>query len=284
MTNIKSKFIQIDSYNIHYLQAGTSNKNLILLHGFALSCDIWLQNIDKLSQNYTVIALDIIGFGKSDVPKKEISVDFLPQFIFHFLNKLNIAKATFIGHSMGGMISLWIAINYPKIVESLILVGSAGFKTNIPFHFRLFSLPIFGELMVKPNKRGLKHALKRSAYKKQVISNELVHSLYTAFKKPGRGQFYLHTCRNAISFYGFKYKIIRMIQKECIHIKIPVQLIWGKEDKIISVSHAYRAKKLLPQAQLEIFEQCGHLPQMEEPEKFNYLVFNFLESKCATLA
>ncbi len=277
MPNIKSKFVNVDGYKIHYLEEGSANEVILLLHGFALSCEIWNSNISELAKNHRVIALDILGFGESDIPKANLPVEFLPDFIFHFMQKINVLSAKFVGHSMGGMIALWVAQKYPKAVESLILVGSAGFKMNIPFHFRLFCLPILGELMVKPNKRGLKHSLKRGAYNAKSIPDDLVDHLYNAIKKPNRGQYYLRTCRNAISFFGFKFKILKTVQKEAKELKIPILLIWGRDDKIVYLSHAFRAKKLMPHAQLEIFDVCGHYPQLEHPEKFNQLVGDFFK-------
>lgn len=271
-------FIPIDSYNIHYIEKGNADKVILLLHGFALSCEIWKKNIEELSKNYRVIAPDILGFGKSDIPKENLTIEFLPEFLYKFMEKLNINSAYFVGHSMGGLISLWIAQKYPHCVEKLILVGSAGFKVNIPFHFRLFSLPIFGETMVKPNKKGLKNSLKFNVYNPKVITEELVDNLYEASSRPLQGKYYLRTCRNAIAFYGFKFKIIRSIQRGIKNLKIPVLIIWGREDKTIDVTHAYYAQKKISNAQLQILEECRHLPQLEYPEKFNQLINQFLNN------
>lgn len=278
MGTYQSNEIIIDNYKVHYLEAGSGKETVVLLHGFALSSEVWLQNIEKISLSYRVIALDILGFGKSDVPTEKADIEFLPEFVVRCLHALKIETCYLVGHSMGGLISTWIAQKYPELVKKLVLVGSAGFKRNVSFHFRLFSMPLFGELMIKPNIKGLGSALKKGAYRKEVVTKSFVENLYQATLTPNRGKFFLRTCRNALTFYGFKFGVLKKIQDKLTELKAPILIIWGRQDAIIPLSHGLKALKYLPQAKMEIFEECGHMPQLEHPEKFNEVVLRFFQT------
>lgn len=270
-------FIDVNGHRIRYWKCGQGPSTILLLHGFALSCEIWKENMDALSQKYCVVAVDILGFGQSDVPAKKLThLDLLPEFIHEFMQRIGIEKAHVVGHSMGGLLSLKLATAYPQCVERLILVGSAGFKRNIPIHFRIFSLPIFGELMMRPNRLGLSHALRHNAYVKDVVSEELIESLYTYTKHPGRGKFYLQICRKAINICGFKPHILKAVKQGVKKLKTPVLFIWGKHDPIIYLAHGFRGQKMIRNSKLVVFDECGHLPQLEKPAAFNKEILNFI--------
>lgn len=279
MNSLTSNYIEVGGYKIRYKDEGQGDSVLLMLHGFALSCDIWMHNIVPLSEKYRVVALDILGFGESDIPDNSVSMEWLPEFISLFMEKLKIKSATFVGHSMGGLISIWVSQIYPHLVEKLILVGSAGFKMKIHFHFPLLVLPIVGEALLKTNKEKLRWSLQKNTFHPKVITDELVDSLFLAKQKPRRREYYLKACRHAIGFYGLKYQIIHQVQQEVKKLKIPVLLIWGRQDKVIEVGHAHVAQKLIPHAKLLIIEECGHFAQLEKPKEFNSAVLSFLNTK-----
>jgi pimeloyl-ACP methyl ester carboxylesterase len=276
MPNIASKYVQIEDYKIHYLEAGESENTLLLIHGFALSSDVWEKNIPHLSKNFRVIAIDVLGFGKSDVPAPSFKIDEIPNFIFKFMQTLNIHLTNMIGHSMGGVISLLIAIKYPQAIKNLILVGSAGFKVTLPIHFRILSIPIIGKALV--NSFGFRYTLKGGAYNKQVISDEFVAKLSEILRNKERKKFFIRLFKSSVSFYGVKFKIILSIQREVKKIKSPVLLIWGRQDPVVYISHALKAQKRFKNAKLKIFENCGHYPQLEHSQEFNIAVEDFLNS------
>lgn len=272
-------FIDVDGHKIRYWQCGQGPSTILLLHGFALSCEIWKNNIPALAQKHRVIALDILGFGQSDVPAEKLpDLDHLPKFIHRFMQCIGVEKAHVVGHSMGGLLSLKLAASHPQAVERLVLVGSAGFKRNIPFHFRIFSLPILGELMIRPNRLGLGHALKHNAYLKDAVSEELIEALYEYTKHPGRGKFYLDTCRKAINICGFKSKLIKTVKQDAADLKSPVLLLWGKQDPIVYLKHGLYAQKMIANSKMVVFEECGHLPQLEKSDAFNKEILNFIHS------
>ena len=171
MTEFKDQFIEVNGYNTRYWRYGNADSTILLLHGFALSVEIWELNIFELSKNYTVIAIDLLGFGLTDKPKGKHDIEMFPLFVYEFMKKMSISKAHIIGHSMGGLIATKLAQMHAECVESLVLVSSAGFKTKIPIHFRIFSMPLIGEILVKPNKKGLEGALRKNTFYKTITTS-----------------------------------------------------------------------------------------------------------------
>ncbi|MGY3805071.1 alpha/beta fold hydrolase [Pigmentibacter ruber] len=279
MSTMIDRYILINGYKTRYWKIGEAKSILLLLHGFAFSIEIWEHNISELSKYYTVIALDLLGFGLTDKPKKRQKVEIYPQFVYDFLNALGVDQTHLVGHSMGGLIATRFSELFPEKVLSLTLISSAGFSRKIPIHFRIFSLPFVGEFFIKPNKRGLFSALRRNVYHQNLDLSTLANKLYTYSLHPEMGKTLLNVCRAAINIFGFKRRVVRSITKDVGKIRAPVLIIWGKNDIIIYVSHAIKAHKLIKNSQLSIFDACGHLPQFEYPKKFNDLLLNFISNK-----
>ncbi len=279
MEIIPDSYIVVNGYKTRYWQLGQSGSVLLLLHGFAFSVEVWEHNIKELAKQHIVIALDLLGFGLSDKPKNKQKVEEFPIFVYDFLRALKIDSLHIIGHSMGGLIALRFTQLFKEMVESLTLISSAGLDRKIPIHFRLFSLPLLGEFFVQPNKQGLQSALRKNVFYQHTDLTNLSNKLYEYSLHPEMAKTLLNVCRAAINIFGFKRKIIKTIAKEMTKVTCPVLIIWGENDCIIYVDHAYKAHKMLKNAQLEIFPACGHLPQFEYPQKFNEIVSKFISNK-----
>lgn len=275
MVEFSDLYIEVDGYNTRYWSCGDANSVILLLHGFAFSVEIWESNIPELSKNYKVIALDLLGFGLTDKPKKRQHINVFPQFVFLFMKKMLINKAHIVGHSMGGLIATRLAQLHPECVESLVLLGSAGFNAKIPLHFRIFSLPFIGEMLIKPNRIGIENALRKNTFNSSVITQKLVNRLYDFSLHPEMGITLLRVVRSAINIFGFKNSIVQIIENEIDKLTMPVLIIWGDSDEIIYLKHAYVANKIIKNSKLVIFKDCGHLPQLEYAEKFNEILQKF---------
>lgn len=275
MAEFEDRFIDVDSYKTRYWSYGGGESIILLLHGFAFSIELWELNIPDLSKNHKVIAIDLLGFGLTDKPKGKQDIESFPKFVYSFMQKMSISKAHIVGHSMGGLIAIKLSQMHPECVKTLVLLGSPGFQSKIPIHFRIFSLPFIGELLVKPNKKGLEGALRKNTFHKAAITKKLVNRLYEFSLHPEMGKTLLKVTRTAVGIFGFKRFIVKKIKNEIDKLTMPVLIIWGKNDSIIYLNNAYIANKIIKHSKLVIFENCGHLPQLEYPEKFNRLLEDF---------
>jgi 4,5:9,10-diseco-3-hydroxy-5,9,17-trioxoandrosta-1(10),2-diene-4-oate hydrolase len=142
----------------------------------------------------------------------------------------------------------------------------------------LTSLPLLGEILSKPSRGGTERILRECVYDPALITEEVIAMYYRIGSLPGAQRCLLATLRAAINFLGIRPEIYRPILEDSGRITSETLIIWGVQDRILPVKHAYIGKDTIPNARLKIYDQCGHLPQFEIPEAFNQLVLDFLES------
>jgi 4,5:9,10-diseco-3-hydroxy-5,9,17-trioxoandrosta-1(10),2-diene-4-oate hydrolase len=180
---------------------------------------------------------------------------------------------------LGGGLALQFTLDYPERVEKLVLVDSAGMGREICNEFKACALPLLNGLFMKKRKNGPSRLLKQLVHNPMVISEDYykVSNVYNAAK--GAIKALLAVLTTGINLFGQKRRIIQPLIEKMPEIKAPVLVVWGTQDQIIPVTHAKIAAERIPGARLELFENCGHMPQFEQPEKFNKLVLDFLEEK-----
>ncbi|MDA0987895.1 MAG: alpha/beta fold hydrolase [Chloroflexi bacterium] len=270
------RFVTVDGIRTHYVAAGWGPP-LLLLHGLISNLIAWAPNIEPLSQKYTVYALDFPGRGDSDKPDIDYGVPAGAQFIRRFMDALGIERASLAGCSMGGMIALRTALDFPDRVEKLVLVDAAGLGREVTWLVRVMSLPLVGEIMESPSLRGTRASLKNIFYDHGLIQDGFLQEIYRTRRLPGAKQAALKMVRGAVGLRGVHKKWI--MTENLKHLNIPVLIVWGAQDRIIPVHHAYNAARDAPRVKLCVFDQCGHWPQMEKSAEFNQLVLDFLDEE-----
>src|SRR5208337_1196742 len=143
----KGKFVTVDDKKVHYIEKG-NGKPIILIHGFLYHTVMWKKNIDALAEKFKVYAIDLWGWGYSErLKEKEYSFERYGKQIVGFMDALNIKKATLVGQSMGGGISVYVAAHYPERVDRLILVDPAVIPYPMTIMGKIYQLPFIGEFM-----------------------------------------------------------------------------------------------------------------------------------------
>ena len=166
---------------------------------------------------------------------------------------------------------------YPDKVSSLVLIDSLGLGREVHFLFKLLSIPVIGELILRPSRSGSKKSLGVAVYDQSLVTDELVDMAYRLACIPGTAKCLLSFIRTGSSIFGIDKEFIRPIIEKLPTVEAPTLIIWGEQDRLFPVEHASVALKNIPDAQLEVFERCGHIPHLEHPDKFNSLVLKFLE-------
>ena len=267
------RFIDVAGIRTHYVVAG-EGPPLLLLHGLGASLIAWMSNIDALSQKFTVYALDIPGRGDSDKPNIDYRVPTGARFIREFMEILGIERASLAGCSMGGMVALRTALDYPDRVEKLVLVDAAGLGREMCWYVRIVSLPLVGEVLERPSLGGTRASLKNILYNHSLIQDGFLQEIYRTRKLPGAKQAVLKMIRGAVGLRGVHKQWI--MTEHLKNLDIPVLIVWGAQDRIIPVHHAYNAAREAPDVELFIFDECGHWPQLEKAHEFNKVVLDFL--------
>jgi pimeloyl-ACP methyl ester carboxylesterase len=273
---IQDRYIKVGSINTRYWSVGTQGSPVILLHGGGSSVEVWSYNVQALAQQHRVFAFDMVGSGLSDKPKVSYSLDYQLQFLKAFMDRLDIEQASLIGNSMGGSIALMLAIEAPERVRHLGLVSSFGLGREIDIYDRLLAtFPAIANL-IPLSRGGTRMVLNSCVYDSQSVPEAWVESNFQGLSLPGRKQALISLLTTNLNFWGVRHEVFNPIIQKLDRIQVPTLIIWGKQDSIIPVSHAYTTARRITHSRLHIFERCGHWAQVEYPEEFNYLVLEFL--------
>lgn len=271
----EDKFVNVGSVKTRYWTAGQKGFPIILIHGLGQSVENWMYNIEELAKHFKVYALDLVGFGKSDKPKVTFSYSDFAQFLNEFMITMNIEKANLIGHSLGGAIVLKFALDYHDKVNKLVIVGSEGLGKEASLMFRIMSLPLIGELIAQPSRKGTEKLYKECVFNKNSITDEMIDLGYEIASIKGWKESFLNTLRATINFFGYKRKIINSIILNLNKIESSTLIIWGQQDKFHPIIDTKIAKKSIPDATIHVFDKCGHVPMIEYPKEFNSIVKQF---------
>ncbi len=268
--NSDSKFIMIDSLNVHYRIEG-EGKPIVLIHGTGASLQTWDEWADSLKKSYKVIRLDMPGFGltgpRSD---KDYSIKRYIAFLDEFLGKIGVDTFALAGNSLGGEIAWNYAATFPSKVNHLILIDPAGFYTAKEENpFSVFSLAkhkwlasIMGQL---DTKILVNQTLKDVFYDDSKITEQKKELYHDMSLREGNRQAFTDR--------------VQLIGKETFPniatISSKTLLIWGKEDKLLNISLAENFKKMPNVTYIE-YQNVGHSPQEEIPEKSVKDIISFL--------
>ncbi len=270
---LQDRYVKVGSINTRYWQAGDSGNTVILLHGGGGYIELWKHNIFELAKHHRIYAFDMVGAGRSDKPDADYTFDFMAQFTRDFMKALDISKASLIGTSAGGGVALTVALNFPKLVDRLVLVGSAGLGKEINFLLRVTTLPGLGKLFSSPSKSGVAMLCKQAVYDPALITDEIVEEFYQMATLLGSSEATLNVGRSNFNIWG---QFHQSITERLGTIAAPTLIVWGRQDPMVPVTHAQSATKIIPNARLEIIEECGHWSSIEHPQKFNQLVLEFM--------
>ncbi len=276
MIHPEDRYIKINGIRTRYWSTGGQDQALILIHGFGTSMEIWQHNIEELSKKFRVIAFDVPGFGYSDKTPVDDFTSFMPKFISGFMEAVGIDRASFMGVSLGGALSIKFTQEYPHKVDRLIPVDSGGFGTYTPFSNRIVTLPLIGELLTRPNRKGTYLFLKSLVYDPVVLNDEFIDFYYRLSTLPGAQEACLRLLRALFCLSGIKKDLVLPIMARLGEIKAPTLVLWGRDDQSFPIEHAHYGHRSIRNSELHIFDQCGHLPNFEKPEEFNRLVLDFL--------
>ena len=264
----QDKFITVNNCTIHYLQQG-SGKPIILVHGFAGSTYTWRKLIPLLADRYTVYALDLLGFGLSDKPADgNYDLDSQGKLVIGFMDALHIPKATLAGHSMGGVVVGYAALDAPAKVSSLILASPGFYGKGAPGFLRYLFFPLDRVMARQFYKKAVRAAsLNRSFFNKALVTDELIDAYLLPTKTPHAADA-LARMMSSVS--------TRTYEGLADQISAPALMVWGDHDTNNLPQDGERLKKELKQSRLVTIKECGHYVQEEKPEELARAIKDFL--------
>lgn len=276
------QFHTIHGYRRAFRIAG-SGPALLLIHGVGDNSTTWNAVHAKLAQRFTVIAPDLLGHGESDKPRADYSLASFANGMRDLLAVLGIDRVTLVGHSLGGGIAAQFAYQYPHMVERLVLVGAGGVTKDVTPALRLAAMPMGAESLAALRLPGAVPALKVAGRAAKSLLGSTKHGrdlasgidLLARLADPKALSAFARTVRGVVDGRG---QFVTMLDRAYLMPSIPKLIIWGEDDMVIPVSHARMAHEAMPGSRLEIFENSGHMPFQDHPDRFVSVVEQFLDS------
>jgi pimeloyl-ACP methyl ester carboxylesterase len=272
--------VLVGGIRLHCYDASSGDATpIILIHGLGDEADTWRHVLLPLARNRRVIAVDLPGFGRSDHPHVAYTLAFFARTIAQLLHALGIRKAILIGSSMGAATAQRLALARPDLVERLILVGGC-----VPASFGLpggpmwlFLTPGLGELIYTNIRREADsgYATLRPYYRDldglaQADRDFLAERVRARVWSAGQRRAFLSALRWLAIERAMRANTLR---EQVIRQATPTVLIWGDADAIVPPAAAHAMAALLPDAQVHMIAECGHLPQQERPTELLQVVF-----------
>lgn len=266
-------FIKLRGAEIHYVEKGSGEKAIILVHGLGGGAFTFRNNIDALAdKGYKVYAIDLKGFGLSE---KVIGSDYShieqAKILLDFMEKKGIGKATVAGHSMGGRVALIAYDMKPQNFENIILIDSAGLENNSPaFYNFLITQPIVDILYynIFVREKNFQKFLSSAFFNSDFVSPEVMRLYLESFKIKNANKAFLSIIKS-----NSAYDIESVLKK----IDIPVLILWGRNDGWISLESAYKFNSLIKGSALDVIDNAGHVSMEEQPEIVNNKIIEFLD-------
>ena len=251
---------KVNNININYEQKGSGDL-VVLLHGWGSNIKLFSNLIDLLAQKYTVVAMDMPGFGESQEPPCAWCVDDYVQFVIDFLADYDCKNITFLGHSFGGrvIIKLNSRENLPFEINKVILVDSAGI------------------LPPKSNKKSFRTYYYK--FGKTILSTKIAQkivpdALENFRKKMGSADY-------AAASPLMRQVLVKVVNEDLEpllkNIKCPTLLIWGVNDTATPLSDGEKMEQLIPDAGLVKLENAGHYSFLEQQFTFNRVMCSFMK-------
>jgi pimeloyl-ACP methyl ester carboxylesterase len=275
---VKDCETEIEGVRIHYLEAGATGSALVLLHGgSADSASLsWRPTMDPFSRRHRVIAPDLPGYGSSGKPEQNYTVRYYTRFLSRFVQHVGLERFSLVGLSMGGQIAVAFTLQFPSLVEKLVVASSAGLGTQ-------WYWQVLARLMVKMprlhqrirkmgNRETIKLSLGRMVHNLEIINEDLIDEIAENAAGRGAGRAWRSYLENEMNWSGFQHDLPGRLAE----ITQPTLIIHGSKDRLIPVKWARKAHHLIPDSRLCILEQCGHWPQREKPARFHEAVLEFL--------
>ena len=279
--NFEERHIDVGGIPTRYLTAGTTGPPLVLLHGVGDNALDWQWVLPTLAHTQRVYALDLPGSGGSIKPDVDYSPAFFTQFLSAFLDALAVERAAVVGNSLGGLVSLRLALSEPSRVSALGLVASAGLGREVTYALRSLTLPGYGRLAVAWGKRppgAAQRALGRSTLlfaRPQSVPLKWLKEQYRLARLPGFLEAQLATVRAQVCLRGQREVLVDRLAQ----LEVPTRLVWGTGDRVLPYSQAKEAVSRLQEGSLELISDCGHSPHVEQPERFVSALDRFLKAK-----
>jgi pimeloyl-ACP methyl ester carboxylesterase len=267
--------VEINGTRVNYVELGSGPRMaIVFVHGLSGSWQNWLENIPHFAREHRVLALDLPGFGHSPMPEWEISIESYGRLLHRFCDALGVGDCAVVGNSMGGFISAEAASARADRFEKLALVSAAGVSSarlrRQPAETVARMATAAAPLLLRLQERGLRRPRVRSATFKGLFQHP----------EALRRELLLETFQSGAGRPGFLPAVQGLVGYDILdqlaEVDVPTLIVWGRNDRVVPPQDAAGFAQRLNNSRTVIFDDTGHLPQLERPTRFNRVLEAFL--------
>jgi pimeloyl-ACP methyl ester carboxylesterase len=266
--------IELDGRQVNYVDLGSGDgPPVVFVHGLSGNWQNWLENLPRVAQERRTIALDLPGFGDSEMPAGEITIPHYGRIVDALADHLGLGEVALVGNSMGGFVAAETAIQFPQRVERLTLVSAVGITMA---EMRREPVMAWGRIVTAMTAR--------SAAERQMalLRPRIRHAVYAPIvRHPSRiPTDMLFEMSQGAGREGFMPALQAMIDYDyrdrLPEIEVPTLIVWGAEDMLVPVRDADEYERLIPNARKLVLKDTGHVAMIERPRTFNDTLLEFL--------
>jgi len=274
--------VEIGGATVSTLIAGGGPEQVVCLHGLGSNKASFFETISALTPDHTVHAIDLPGFGSSSKPARApYNAAWFGERVREYLDAMAIDQAHVIGNSLGGRVALELALSHPERVATVSLLCPA-----VAFRRKREFTPLVW--LLRPELAAIPHSMRAS---------QVREAFWSLFARPERldpaaadivADEFCETYRSRAGRVAF-YAALRNIYLDAPHgekgfwtrlaeLEPPSLFIWGSHDRLVPARFARHVAELLPEAKQEVLDECGHVPQVELPERTNAMIHELVEA------
>ncbi len=297
------EFVEVDGISTHFVARGDRGPVVVLVHGFGSNTYTWRQTLDALGDQFRLYAVDLKGFGLTERPRDDqYHAMAYAAHLLGFLDALRLERPVLVGNSMGGAVSLIVALQHPERVGGLVLVDAAmpdfqppeldltdadhdgkpieaghggGFEgapaSPRPVGMRFRPSPML--LRATITRRTLERGLRASFHDPSLVTPEMVEAYFLPSTIDGAMEALSAMFDPPAEALAAAARLLPRLGG----LRVPTLIVWGRHDRIIPVAFAEEFVRRIAGARRVILEESGHLPHEEQPDQFNALLAGFLE-------
>lgn len=288
---LEPRFIDAGGVSLHYLEAGSGDPPIVLLHGLGSTVTKWRDALPHIAARRRTLAVDLPGFGKSEAPRARYTFGFLAGGVKAFLDAMKIDRCVLVGNSLGGVTAMWAAAAWPERVTELVLVDpalplppDARPEPKVIARAVAASLPLVGEALytgfmkLKSADYQLADGLRRNVADPARVSAETMRLMRE------EAEARRHNMALRRSLLSAQRNLLWMmsagraeVERVAGSVRVPTLMLWGSQDVLVPLAVGEHWVGKIPGAELVVIDGVGHNPQIEMPERFAEIVLAYAE-------